>query len=165
MTNEPLSRKRIQAKEVLELIHIVICGPFPTQAQSGFSYFTTFTDDFLRYGNVYLMKHKSETLRNLWSLSQESKNNLEKYLISKIRSRKKYLSHVFVDCLKSYGIHPQWTPLGIPYLSWVSERRNRTSLDMIRSIMSFSKLSVYLWDHALFIIAYILNQVPLELVE
>ena len=31
-----------------------------TQARGGYSYFITFTDDFSRYGFVYLMKHKSE---------------------------------------------------------------------------------------------------------
>jgi hypothetical protein len=33
-----------------------------TIARGGFQYFITFTNDFIRYGYVYLMKHKSESL-------------------------------------------------------------------------------------------------------
>jgi hypothetical protein len=29
-------------------------------ARCGFQYFITFTDDFSRYGYIYLMRHKSE---------------------------------------------------------------------------------------------------------
>ena len=31
------------------------------QSPTGYSYFITFTDDFSRFGYVYLMKHKSES--------------------------------------------------------------------------------------------------------
>jgi hypothetical protein len=30
-------------------------------ARGGFQYFVTFTDDFSRYGYIYLMSHKSES--------------------------------------------------------------------------------------------------------
>ena len=30
------------------------------QARGGYEYFITFTDDYSRYGYIYLMRHKSE---------------------------------------------------------------------------------------------------------
>jgi hypothetical protein len=40
-------------------------------AKGGFQYFITFTDDFSRYGYVYLMKHKSESLEKFKEFQNE----------------------------------------------------------------------------------------------
>ena len=45
-------------------------------------------------------------------------------------------------------------------LNDVSERRNRTLLDMIRSMMSFSKLPISLWGYALEPAVRVLNVLP-----
>ena len=45
-------------------------------------------------------------------------------------------------------------------MNGVSERRNRTLLDMVRSMMSFSKLLISLWGYALETIARVLNVLP-----
>ncbi|KAL0440044.1 UNVERIFIED_CONTAM: hypothetical protein Slati_2487400 [Sesamum latifolium] len=42
----------------------------------------------------------------------------------------------------------QWTPLGTPQLNGVTERRNRTLLDMVRSMMSFTELPPSFWGYA-----------------
>ena len=42
----------------------------------------------------------------------------------------------------------------------VSERRNRTLLDIVRSMMSYANLPVFLWGYALETSAYLLNKVP-----
>ena len=47
-----------------------------------------------------------------------------------------------------------------PQLNRISERRNRTLLDMVQPIMSFTDLSLYLWGHALLSTVYLLNRVP-----
>ena len=50
-----------RANDLLEIIHTGVCGPISVEARGGYHYFITFTDDFSRYGYIYLMKHKSET--------------------------------------------------------------------------------------------------------
>ena len=47
-----------------------------------------------------------------------------------------YLSYEFGLQLKQCGIVSQLTPPGTPQCNGVSERRNRTLLDMVRSMMS-----------------------------
>ena len=61
MTKSPFSNKGQRASSLLDLIHSDVCGPFSKHARGGYSYFITFTDDFSRYGYVYLMRHKSES--------------------------------------------------------------------------------------------------------
>ncbi|KAL0458355.1 UNVERIFIED_CONTAM: hypothetical protein Slati_0462700 [Sesamum latifolium] len=51
--------------------------------------------------------------------------------------------------LKENGILSQWTPPRTSQLNGVAERRNRTLLDMIRSMMSFTKLLPSFWSYAL----------------
>jgi len=50
--------------------------------------------------------------------------------------------HDFDDHLKSCGIVPQLSPLGTPQRNGVSERWNRILLDMVRSMMSNTNLSL-----------------------
>jgi hypothetical protein len=61
MTKAPLIGFPERVSDLLELVHTDVCGPMSMTTRGGFQYFITFTDDFSRYGYVYLMKHKSET--------------------------------------------------------------------------------------------------------
>ncbi|GJW53165.1 retrotransposon protein, putative, ty1-copia subclass [Tanacetum coccineum] len=107
-----------RAKDILRLIHTDVCDPFRTVSREGASYFITFTDDFSRYGYVYLLKHKHEL-----------------------------------------------TPPYTPQHNGVSGRRNRTLLDMVRSMMNLTTLPKSFWGYALKFIVRILNMVTTKKVE
>src|SRR3954468_7300426 len=76
-----------------------------------------------------------------------------------------YLSQEFDDHLKSHGIVPQLTPPGTPQRNGVSDRRNRTLLDMVRSMMSLTDLPLLFWDYALEMATFTLNRAPSKSVE
>ena len=57
MTKSSFNGLLERASDLLEIIHSDVCGPMSTTARGGYQYFITFTDDFSRYGYVYLMKH------------------------------------------------------------------------------------------------------------
>ncbi|GKE87672.1 retrotransposon protein, putative, ty1-copia subclass [Tanacetum coccineum] len=59
--------------------------------------------------------------------------------------------------MKSCGIVSQLTPPYTPQHNEVSERRNRTLLDMVRSMMNLTTLSKSFWGYALETAARILN--------
>jgi hypothetical protein len=141
MTKAPFTGKSERAKDLLELIHTDVCGPMSINARGNFSYFITFTDDYSRYGYVYLMKHKSESFEKFKEFQNEVQNQLGKK-IKALRSDQggEYLSQSFDDHLKECGIVSQLTPPGTPQLNGVSERRNQTLLDMVRSMMSQTDL-------------------------
>ena len=63
---------------VLQLIHTDICGPFPTVSRNGQQYFITFIDDFSRYGYLYLIHEKSQSLEVFKSFKVEVENQLNK---------------------------------------------------------------------------------------
>ncbi|GJX95399.1 zinc finger, CCHC-type containing protein [Tanacetum coccineum] len=66
----------------------------------------------------------------------------------------------FLDHLKEHEIIAHHTPPYTPQHNGMSERRNRTLLDMVRSMMSQTTLSKSFWDYAIESVARILNMVP-----
>ena len=126
MTKAPFTGKGQRATERLELIHSDVCGPMRVMARGGYYYFITFTDDFSRYGYVYLMRNKSDSFEKF----KEYKAEVEKQIgggtsIKILRSDRggEYLSTEFKEYLKECGIVSQLTPPGTPQWNGVSERR------------------------------------------
>jgi len=168
------NKRRFEANrslDVLELIHTDICGPFPSPSWNGQHYFITFIDDFSRYGYLYLIHDKSQSLDVFKNYKAEVENQLGKRIKS-IRSDRggEYYGRYdgsgeqrpgpFAKFLKECGIVPQYTMPGSPTMNGVAERRNRTLKDMVRSMISHSTLPQSLWGEALKTAAYILNRVP-----
>nr|GEY06682.1 hypothetical protein [Tanacetum cinerariifolium] len=166
MARKPYTHQVERAKALLGLIHTNVCDPFKIMSRQGASYFVTFIDGFSHYGYVYLLKHKHEVFENFKVFQKEVENQLEK-TIKSLRSDRggEYMSQEFLDHLKDHGIIAHRTPPYTPQYNGVSERRNRTLLDMVRSMMSQTTLSKSFWDYALETAARILNMVPTKKVE
>ena len=67
-------QKSRKAQELLELVHTDVYGPMLAQAKGGYEYFITFTDDYSRYGYVYLMRRKSEAFEKFKEFRAEVEN-------------------------------------------------------------------------------------------
>ena len=133
---------------------------------TGIIIFLTFIDDLSRYGYIYLMKHKFETFENFKEFQSEvenHRNNKIKFLRSDREGE--YLSYEFGLHLKRCEIASKLTPPGTPQCKGVSERRNRTLLDMVRSMMSLTDLPLLFWGYALETVAFTLKRAPSKSVE
>ncbi|KAK1627332.1 hypothetical protein QYE76_001647 [Lolium multiflorum] len=166
MTKTPFSGTMERATDLLEIIHTDVCGPMSVASRGGYRYVLTFTDDLSRYGYIYFMKHKSETFEKFKEFQSEVENQRNKK-IKFLRSDRggEYLSYEFGMHLKKCGILSQLTPPGTPQRNGVSERRNRTLLDMVRSMMSLTDLPLSFWGYALETAAFTLNRAPSKSVE
>ncbi|RVW37486.1 Retrovirus-related Pol polyprotein from transposon TNT 1-94 [Vitis vinifera] len=69
-------------------------------------------------------------------------------------------SREFITFLSEQGITSQLSAPGMPQQNGVAKRRNRTLMEMVRSMMSYSDLPISFWGHAIETAAYILNLVP-----
>ena len=132
MTKTPFSGTMERATDLLEIIHTDVCGPMSVDARGGYRYFRTFTDDLSRYGYIYLMKHKSETFEKFKEFQSEVENhrNMKIKFIRYDRGGE-YLSYEFGFHLKPWEIVSLLKPPGTPLCNGVSERRNRTLLDIV----------------------------------
>ncbi|GJY02588.1 retrotransposon protein, putative, ty1-copia subclass [Tanacetum coccineum] len=110
--------------------------------------------------------HKHEVFETFKVFQKEVENQLGK-TIKSLRSDRgcEYISQEFLDHLKDHGIIAHRTPPYTPQHNGVSERRNRTLLDMVRSMMSETTLPKSFWDYALETAGRILNMVPTKKVE
>ncbi|KAL0411536.1 UNVERIFIED_CONTAM: transposon Ty1-A Gag-Pol polyprotein [Sesamum latifolium] len=125
MTKKPFVGQSVIANSLLGLVHTDVYGPLSIPARGGFSYFITFTDDHSR------LEVENQTNRKIKALRSDRGGE--------------YLSGEFIDYLKENGILSQLTPPGTPQLNGVAEKRNRTLLDMVRSMMSFTELPSSFW--------------------
>ena len=135
-------------------------------ARGGFIYIITFIDDHSRNGYLYLMRYKSEAFEKFKELKNEVESQLRRS-IKTLRSDSsgEYLSLEFLDYLGDNGILSQWAPPYTPQHNGVVKRRNRTLLDMVRSMMGKADLPKFFWGYALKTAVYILNRVPSKSVE
>ena len=78
----------------------------------------------------------------------------------RVRVVTEYIDSEFTDYLIENGIISQLTAPDTPPQNEVAEWRNRTLLDMVQSIMTYSMLPISFWGYALQIVADILNIVP-----
>ncbi|GJR65701.1 retrotransposon protein, putative, ty1-copia subclass [Tanacetum coccineum] len=158
-----ISKKRIEKSQHDGLLDST---DIKTVSRQRASYFVTFSDNFSRYGYVYLLKHKHEVFETFKVFQKEVENQLGK-TIKSLRSDRggEYMSQEFLDHLKEHGIIAHRTPPYTPQHNGVSERRNRTLLDMVRSMMSQTTLPKSFWDYALESAARILNMVPTKKVD
>ncbi|GJT17837.1 retrotransposon protein, putative, ty1-copia subclass [Tanacetum coccineum] len=146
MARKPYSRQVERAKDLLGLIHTDVCGPFKIMLRQGAYYFVTFTDDFSHYGYVYLIKYKHEVFETFKVFQKKVENQLGKTIKSLHYDRGgEYLSQEFLDHLNDHEIIAHRTPLYTPWHNGVSERRNRTLLDMVhRTRHALDRMCLYI---------------------
>ena len=96
MTKTPFFGTMERATDLLEIIHIDVCGLMSVEAHGDYRYFLTFIDDLSRYECIYLMKHKSETFEKFKEFQSEVENIRNKK-IKFLRSDRggEYLSYEF----------------------------------------------------------------------
>ncbi|RVW22370.1 Retrovirus-related Pol polyprotein from transposon TNT 1-94 [Vitis vinifera] len=117
-----------RATDVLELIHTDICGPYPTASWNGQQYFITFIDDYSRYGYLFLIHEKSQSLDVFKTFKAEVELQLNKRIKS-VRSDRggEYYGRYdgsgeqrpgpFAKYLEECGIVPQYTMPGSPSMN------------------------------------------------
>ncbi|GKA11044.1 retrotransposon protein, putative, ty1-copia subclass [Tanacetum coccineum] len=135
MTRKSFPHRPERATDLLGIIHTDVCGPLRHVSKQGASYFITFTDDYSRYGYVYLLKHKHEVFETFKVFKNEVENQLGK-TIKALRSDRggEYISQDFKDYLKACGIVQQLTPPYTPQHNGVSERRNQSATRILNMV-------------------------------
>ena len=124
---------------------------------------------------LYILHNKNEAIDAFKVFKAEVKKQCGKQ-IKIVRSNKggeyygRYMENgqapgSFAKFLQEHETVAQYTMPSSPDQNGVAERRNRTLLDMVGSMLSSSKLPRFLWTRALKTTVYILNQVPTKVVS
>ena len=131
-----------RAKECLELVHTDLCGPMQNQSIGGSFYFLTFIDDCNRKIWVYFLKQKSETFTRFKEFKAKAEKESGRF-VKELRydGGGEYGSREFADFCKHHGIEKQTTTRYTPKQNGVVERKNRTIMNMARSLLTTRKMS------------------------
>eukprot|EP00253_Pinus_taeda_P029009 PITA_29009 len=132
---------------------------------SGNQYFLTFIDDFTRKTWIYFLKNKNEVFekfRNFKALV-ENQSGLHIKILKTDRGGE-YISKEFLRFCRENGIHKQFTARYTPQQNGVAERKNRTIMDMARSMLKAKNFPNDYWAEAVNCAAYILNRCPTKAV-
>ncbi|KAG8492529.1 hypothetical protein CXB51_009791 [Gossypium anomalum] len=150
-----------RASSKLELVHTDVCGPMRTESLSGNRYFILFIDDCTIYCWVYFLKHKSEVAEVFIKFKAvvETETGCK---IKTIRSDNgtEYTSAQFQALCKDAGIKHQLTNVYTPQQNGVSERKNRSLMDMARCLLFEKNLPKTMWAEAVNTVVYIQNRLP-----
>lgn len=149
-----------KSTKTLDLVHTDVCGPMRTISQSGKRYVLTFVDDFSRYTVVYLLSQKSEVEQKLKEYVEMVKNKFgRKPVIIRSNRGGEYTGKAVKKYLASQGISIQYTAPYTPEQNGVSERKNRTLIEMSRCLLTEAELPNTFWAEAVLTANYIQNRV------
>lgn len=147
--------------KVFDLIHSDVCGKLNPGSLGGGYYFVTFIDDASRYTWVYILKNKSEVFSKFINWKTLVENQYEKKIkILRTDNGGEYTSTEFEEYLQKEGIRHEKTVPKTPEQNGVAERKNRTLVEAVRSMLSDSKLSKTFWAEALSTATYVRNRSP-----
>ena len=148
-----------RATKTLELLHGDLCGPITPNTQAGNKYVFVVIDDHSRYMCTMLLKEKSEAFDKFKRLrgivEQETRQKIQTF--SSDRGGE-FVSQEFNSYCDGAGIKRHLTAPYTPQQNGVVERRNRTMMEMARSILKHMNLPDYLWGEAIRHVTYILNR-------
>ncbi|GBN19276.1 Copia protein [Araneus ventricosus] len=152
---------KYRATHPLDLVHSDLCGPMPTQSVSGKCYFLTFVDDYSRYSMIYLLSKKDEVLSKLKEYIAMTRNKFGRTLkVLRSDNGGEYIGKEIEDFLKEQGIVHQLTVPYSPQQNGVSERKNRTLIEMTRCLLSEANLPQRFWAETAMTATYLQNRLP-----
>ncbi|KAK8921022.1 hypothetical protein KSP39_PZI020059 [Platanthera zijinensis] len=161
----PLSAQR-RASQPLDLLHMDLWGPASTPSLGGKRYFLLIVDDYSRYMWIMHLEQKSDSFLQFKAFKQQVEKQLERH-IKTLRSDRggEFLSTNFNTFCQDAGIHRELTAPGSPQQNGVVERRNRTIMEMARSMVIQKALPKAFWAEAATTAVYLLNRVPTKALQ
>jgi hypothetical protein len=80
MTKKSFNQKVETAKKILNIVHNDVCSPMTTPARGGYEYFIMFTDDYSRFGYVYLIMCKFDSFEKFKEYKVEVERQTSKQI-------------------------------------------------------------------------------------
>lgn len=129
------------ANVALQVVQSDICGPFEVPSLGRIRYFITFIDEFTRMMWLYTIKFKSEALKVFRKfkilIEKESDKSIK---ILRTNGGGEYNSKEFETFYINQGIMHEVTTPYTPQHNGLDEIRNKTLLNMARSMIKHKKL-------------------------
>ena len=115
MGKTSFKRKSYQSEEVLEIVHIELCGPIGIKSYSGEKFFILFVDDYSRMMIVMYLKEKLEEFEKFkWYLVRVEKETRKRLKCLRSDKGGEFISSEFINFCIERRIKRQVSTLGTP---------------------------------------------------
>ncbi|GKC75404.1 retrovirus-related pol polyprotein from transposon TNT 1-94 [Tanacetum coccineum] len=149
--------------EVLNTLHMDLCGPMRVQTINGKKYILVFflviVDDYSRFTWVKFLRSKDETPEVVIKFLKQIQVGLNK-TIRYIRTDNgtEFVNKDLTAYYERVSIFHQKTVPRTPQQNGVVERQNRTLVEAARTMLIFSKAPMFLWAEAVATACYTQNR-------
>jgi hypothetical protein len=147
----------------LELLHMDLFGPIAYIGIEGSKYCLVVVDDYSRFTWVFFLQEKSQTQETLKGFLRWAQNEFE-LRIKKIRSDNgmEFKNSQIEGFLEDEGIKHEFSSPNTSQQNGVVERKNRTLLDMARTMLDEYKTPDQFWAEAINTACYSINWIYLH---
>jgi transposase InsO family protein len=147
----------------LELLHMDLFGPIAYMSISGSKYCLVIVDDYSRFTWVFFLQEKTQTQEILKGFLRRAQNEFG-LRIKKIRSDNgtEFKNSQIEGFLEEEGIKHEFSSPYTPQQNGVVERKNRTLLDMARTMLDEYKTPDRFWAEAINTACYSINRLYLH---
>jgi transposase InsO family protein len=142
----------------LELLHMDLFGPIAYIGICGSKYYLVIVDDYSRFTWVFFLQEKSQFQETLKGFLRWAQNEF-RLGIKKIRSDNgtEFKNSQIEGFLEDEGIKHEFSSPYTPQQNGVVERKNRTLLDMARTMLDEYKTLDRFWTEAINTVCYSIN--------
>jgi hypothetical protein len=147
----------------LELLHMDLFGPIAYISIGGSKYCLVIVDDYSRFTWVFFLQEKSQTQETLKGFLKRAQNEFG-LRIKKIRSDNgtEFMNSQIEGFFEEEGIKHEFSSPYTPQQNGVVERKNRTLLDMARTMLDEYKTPDRFWAEAINTACYSINRLYLH---
>jgi transposase InsO family protein len=147
----------------LELLHMDLFGPVAYLSIGGSKYGLVIVDDFSWFTWVLFLQEKSETQGTLKHFLRRAQNEFE-LKVKNIRSDNgsKFKNLQVEEYLEEEGIKHEFSTPYTPQQNGVVERKNKTLIDMARTMLGEYNTPERFWSEAVNTACHAINQVYLH---
>ncbi|GJV94583.1 retrovirus-related pol polyprotein from transposon TNT 1-94 [Tanacetum coccineum] len=145
--------------EKLQMLHMDLCGPMRVESINKKRYILVIVDDYSRFTWVKFLRTKDEApeiIIKFLKQAQVSLNATVRYL--HIDNGTEFLNQTLQNYTEEVGISHNTSTTRTPQQNGVVERRNCTLVEAARTILIFSKCSLFLWAKVVATACYTQNR-------
>ncbi|GFV66102.1 retrovirus-related Pol polyprotein from transposon TNT 1-94 [Trichonephila clavipes] len=142
----------VRSKRPLELLHMDLCGPMPTESQGSNKYFLSIIDDYSRKVTVFPIRNKPDVFHTFIRFQKRAERFLSRKVIAvRTDGGLEFCNKDIDNFLTELGIKHEVTNSYTPEMNGVAERFNLTALDGIKTLFKSSEVPHKFWEKHYFV--------------
>ncbi|GJS95644.1 retrovirus-related pol polyprotein from transposon TNT 1-94 [Tanacetum coccineum] len=153
------TKQTFSIKKCLHLLYMDLCRPVTPRSTNHEKYTLVIVDEYSRYTWVYFLKKKSQAPETIMSFIKrvENQNDIK---VKQLRTNNgtEFRNSIIVNFCNEKGISQNFFSPYTPEQNGVGERKNRTLIEVVRTMLSGSVFSKQYWTEAVTTACYTQNR-------